>query len=162
MDGGSGRCDWLNRWFPSSSSERGGACKKKCPSGGMKREVVTAAKAPVPIGPYSQAIRVGRTLYCSGVIGVDPKTGALVGPDVVAQTTRILDTIRAVLEAGGSSLANVLKVTILLTSMDDFARVNEIYGSYFPHSPPARTTFAVAGLPRNARIEIECIARVPS
>jgi len=128
----------------------------------LKREVIATPNAPAAIGPYSQAIRLGQTLYCSGAIGLDPKTGDFTGKDIESQTTRTLENVKAVLEAGGSSLSNVVKTTVLLSTMASFAPMNAIYAKYFPTDPPARSTFAVAGLPKNALIEIECIAFIPS
>jgi len=127
----------------------------------VARLVVHTADAPAAIGPYSQGIRVGNQLWVSGCIGLDPKTMDFTSATVEGQCTRTLDSLKAVVEAGGSSLANVVKTTILLRDMNDFAKVNAIYAKYFPLNPPARATYAVAGLPKNALIEIECVAIVP-
>lgn len=124
------------------------------------RHPVASAAAPRAIGPYSQAIVSDGTVYLSGQIPLDPATGALVEGDVAVQTERVLENLKAVLEAAGSSLARVVKTTVYLRSMDDFARMNEVYARYFPEAPPARTTVAVAGLPRDSRIEIDLIASV--
>ncbi|MDQ2908315.1 MAG: RidA family protein [Candidatus Eremiobacteraeota bacterium] len=123
-------------------------------------ESVHSADAPKAIGPYNQAIRAGDFLFCSGQIPLDPQTGDLVAGDVAAQTRRVMENIRAVLTAASVTFANVAKTTIYLVDMDDFAAVNEVYGSYFSESPPARSTVAVAALPRNSRLEIEVIAEL--
>ena len=130
----------------------------------MRRSIVRTAHAPAAIGPYSQAVVVPvgdrRMVFCSGQIALDPGTGALVEGDVAAQTRQALENLSAVLAAAGASLANVVKTTIFLADMADFAAVNAIYGERFPAEPPARSTVAAAGLPRNARVEIEAIALV--
>jgi 2-iminobutanoate/2-iminopropanoate deaminase len=127
-----------------------------------KRSIVRTAHAPAAIGPYSQAVVVPvgdqRMVFCSGQIALDPATGALVEGDVSAQTRRVLENLGAVLAAAGASFANVVKTTIFLADMADFATVNAIYGERFPSDPPARATVAAAALPRNARVEIEAIA----
>jgi 2-iminobutanoate/2-iminopropanoate deaminase len=119
---------------------------------------VLASGAPAPIGPYSQAISAQGTLYCSGQLGLDPATMQLVEGDVAAQTARALDNLKAVLEAGRSSMRQIVKTTIFLVDMNDFATVNAVYATYFPHNPPARSTIAVAALPLGGRVEIEAIA----
>jgi 2-iminobutanoate/2-iminopropanoate deaminase len=121
-------------------------------------KAVLSAHAPAPIGPYSQGIRAGNTLYCSGQLGLDPVTMQLVDGDVGAQTARALANLAAVLEAGGSSLALVVKTTIYLVDMADFATVNGVYAAAFTQLAPARSTIAVAALPLGARVEIEAIA----
>jgi 2-iminobutanoate/2-iminopropanoate deaminase len=125
----------------------------------MKHEHVLTHHAPKPIGPYSQAVQCGTELYCSGQIPLDPKTGELVDGDVTAQTERAIENIGAVLCAAGYEFADVIKTTIFLIDMNDFAAVNAVYEKYFGMSKPARSTVAVAALPRGARIEIDCIAR---
>jgi 2-iminobutanoate/2-iminopropanoate deaminase len=125
----------------------------------MKHEHVHSPHAPKPIGPYSQAVQCGAELYCSGQIPLDPKTGELVDGDVSAQTERAIENIGAVLCAAGYEFADVIKTTIFLIDMNDFAAVNAVYEKYFGMSKPARSTVAVAALPRGARIEIDCIAR---
>jgi 2-iminobutanoate/2-iminopropanoate deaminase len=124
------------------------------------RRVVTTVGAPKAIGPYSQAVVFGGGLvFCSGQVALDPATGELVGAsDVKAQTRRVMENLKAVLEAAGSSLDRVAKTTIFLADMGDFAAVNEVYGSYFTVEPPARSTVQVAALPRGALVEIEAIA----
>jgi 2-iminobutanoate/2-iminopropanoate deaminase len=127
----------------------------------MSRQVVSTPAAPKAIGPYSQAIAAAgsRTVYCSGQIPIDPQTGDLVGAgDVKAQTHRIMQNLSLVLKAAGGSLADVVKTTIYLTDLTDFATVNEVYGGYFTADPPARATVQVSGLPRGSQVEIDAIA----
>jgi 2-iminobutanoate/2-iminopropanoate deaminase len=125
----------------------------------MSTQAVTSPKAPAAIGPYSQAVRAGGFLFCSGQIALDPATGELVPGDVRVQTERVMQNLGAVLAAGGSGWDRVVKVTIFLTDMSDFAAVNEIYGRYFEGlTPPARATVAVRTLPRNVDVEIDCVA----
>jgi 2-iminobutanoate/2-iminopropanoate deaminase len=131
----------------------------------MSRSIVRTAQAPEAIGPYSQAVVVPvgdkRMVFCSGQIALDPKTGAVIEEgDVAAQTRQVLENLGAVLAAAGGSFASVVKTTVFLADMADFATVNAIYGERFPHDPPARSTVAAAGLPRNVRVEIEAIALV--
>src|SRR5437763_11923426 len=127
-----------------------------------KRSIIRTAHAPAAIGPYSQAVVVSvgdqRMVFCSGQIALDPATGALVEGDISAQTRQVLENLGAVLAAAGASFANVVKTTIFLADMADFATVNAIYGERFSSDPPARATVAAAALPRNARVEIEAIA----
>ncbi len=128
---------------------------------GMSRQVISTGAAPKAIGPYSQAVVVaaGRTIYCSGQIPIDPATGEMVGAgDIKVQTDRIMKNLLAVLEAAGASLDAIVKTTIFLTDLQDFAQVNEVYGSYFKGAPPARSTVQVTGLPKGAQVEIEAIA----
>jgi 2-iminobutanoate/2-iminopropanoate deaminase len=127
----------------------------------MSRTIVTTAHAPAAIGPYSQAVRAGDLLFCSGQIPLDPATGEMVAGDVEAQTTQVMKNLEAVLSAGGSGFDRVVKTTIFLTDLGDFARVNKVYGGYFEGiSPPARATVQVSALPRGAKVEIEAIATV--
>lgn len=124
----------------------------------MLREAVSTANAPAAIGPYSQAIRAeGKFLFCSGQIPLTP-AGELVSGDVKAQAKQCMENVKNLLEAAGLSLSNVAKTTIFLSSMDHFAAVNEVYGSYFESNPPARSTVAAAGLPKAVDVEIEVIA----
>jgi 2-iminobutanoate/2-iminopropanoate deaminase len=124
-----------------------------------KRIRIHSDGAPAAIGPYSQAIRAGDLLFCSGQIALDPATGNLVGDTVAAQAERVLANLGAVLEAGGSSFKKVLRCTVFLVDMADFAAVNEVYGRHFDgEKPPARATVAVAALPKGAKVEIDCIA----
>ena len=122
-------------------------------------EAIRSNGAPAPIGPYSQAIRSGGDLYCSGQIALDPQTGDLIAGDVSEQTDRALRNLGAVLEAAGMDLGNVVKTTIFLVDMNDFAAVNAVYARYFERTKPARSTVAVAALPKGARVEIEALAR---
>jgi len=124
------------------------------------REVIKTTGAPAAIGPYSQGIKVdaGKMIFTAGQIPLDPVTGQLVTGDIKVQTRRVFENIKAVLEAAGASLANVVKTTVFLADFNDFAAMNEAYAEFFPNHPPARTTIQAAALPKNARIEIETIA----
>ena len=124
----------------------------------MELATVNTDNAPTPVGPYSQAVVCGGFVFCSGQIALEPGTGALVDRDIESETARVMENLRAVLEAAGSSLERVVKTTIFLRDMGDFARVNEVYGSYFASNPPARSTVQVAALPKGVRVEIECIS----
>jgi 2-iminobutanoate/2-iminopropanoate deaminase len=124
-----------------------------------QRKTVSTDRAPLAIGPYSQAVVAGGFVHCSGQIALDPATGALVPGDVTAQTERVLENLSAVLAAAGSSLEHVVKCTVYLKSMDDFAAMNAVYGRFFPGTAaPARATVEVARLPKDARVEIDCTA----
>lgn len=122
------------------------------------REIISTDKAPGAIGPYSQAIKTGGMVYCSGQIPIDPETGEFVSNDITEQTEQVLKNLSAVLEAAGSGLGSVVKTTVFLADMSDFAAMNEIYGRYFSENKPARATVQAARLPRDAKVEIECIA----
>jgi len=125
-----------------------------------KTEIATKG-APAAIGPYSQAIRVGEMLYTSGQVGLDPETGAMVAGGIIEQTTRVLDNLKAVLAEAGLEMDDVVKTTVFLKNMSDFAAMNDVYRQYFAPEgavPPARSTVAVAGLPKDALVEIEVIA----
>lgn len=122
------------------------------------REVITSGHAPKPIGPYSIAIRSGGLVFASGQIGLDPKTGELVSGGVEAETLQALTNLGYVLEAADSSLGRALKTTVFLLDMAEFSAMNAVYGSFFPHEPPARSTVAVAALPKGGRVEIDVIA----
>ncbi|TMG33903.1 MAG: RidA family protein [Chloroflexi bacterium] len=124
----------------------------------MTLEKIATDRAPKAIGPYSQAIRSGDLIFCAGQVGLDPATGEAVQGDVKVQTARIIDNLAAVLAAAGSDLAHVLKTTVFLTDMGDFAAMNEIYAQKFGDHRPARSTIGIAALPRGLRVEIECIA----
>jgi 2-iminobutanoate/2-iminopropanoate deaminase len=128
------------------------------PSPMTSRQIIATAQAPAAIGPYSQAVVHDGLIYCSGQIALDPKSGQLVKGDVKAQAKRVLDNLQAVLEAAGSGCEHVLKCTIYLSDMGDFAAVNEVYAKYFPKQPPARATVGVASLPKGALVEIDCVA----
>ena len=121
------------------------------------REVITATGAPAAVGPYSHAVKAGGLLFCSGQIPLDPDTGQIVGSTAAEQATRCLENLAAIAEAGGTSLSDAVKCTVLLTSMGDFAEVNEVYASFFGAEPPARIAYEVSALPRNARVEIDAI-----
>ena len=123
----------------------------------MARSIVTTADAPQAIGPYSQAISIDKLVFCSGQIPLTP-AGALVEGDVSAQTRQVLTNLKAVLEAAGSSLAQVLKTTVFLADLNDFAAMNAVYAEFFVSEPPARSTVQVARLPRDVRVEVEAIA----
>lgn len=123
----------------------------------MSREIIATEKAPAAVGPYSQAVRVGNLVFTAGQIGIDPVLGRL-RTGIAAQTRQALANLQAVLEAAGSSLNQVVKTTIFLRDMADFATVNQIYGSFFTAAPPARSTVQVSDLPLGALVEIEAIA----
>jgi 2-iminobutanoate/2-iminopropanoate deaminase len=122
------------------------------------KQVIATDKAPRAIGPYSQAIRANGFVFVSGQVAFDPATGYLVEGGVTQQTARVMENLRAVLESAGSSLDKVVKTTVYLKSMEDFGKMNEIYGRFFPAEPPARSTVEVARLPRDVRVEIDVIA----
>lgn len=122
------------------------------------RTPVKTDRAPGAIGPYSQAIKAGGFVFASGQIPIDPETGAFVPGGVGEQTEQVLKNLSAVLEAAGSSLAQVVKTTVFLADMSEFSAMNEVYGKFFTSAPPARATVAAAGLPRDARVEIEAVA----
>jgi len=122
------------------------------------KKIVSTSDAPAAVGPYSQAIRSGNLLFCAGQIPLDPRTGQLVTGDIATQTRRVLDNISALLKAAHLTFGHVVKTTIFLTDMNDFQTVNEIYATYFREEPPARSTVAVAALPKGAKVEIEVIA----
>jgi 2-iminobutanoate/2-iminopropanoate deaminase len=124
----------------------------------MKPEVITTDRAPKAVGAYAQAVRANGFLFLSGQIPLDPSSGQMIAGDVGPQTRRVLDNLRAVLEDAGSALERVVKSTIYLTDIKDFAVVNQIYAEYFPNAKPARATVAVAALPRGAAVEIDMIA----
>jgi len=127
----------------------------------MTRQAISTAGAPAAIGPYSQAIASGDLLFCSGQLGMDPATGEL-ADGVEAQADRAMRNLLAVLDAAGTTIADVVKTTIFLADMGDFATVNAVYGRYVPDPPPARSTVQVAALPKAGRVEIEAIARRPA
>lgn len=122
-----------------------------------KRRIATTG-APAAIGPYSQAIDTGAQIFCSGQVGLDPASGALVAGGIKAESQRALRNLGAVLDAAGVSYADVVKTTVFLIDIGDFATFNAVYAEFFPDPPPARSTFAVAGLPKGARVEVEAIA----
>ena len=122
------------------------------------KEVISTENAPGAIGPYSQAIRAGNLLFCSGQIPIDPSTGEFVSEDVAEQAEQVLKNLTAVLNAAGCGLESVVKTTVFLKDMADFAAMNEVYAKHFSDTKPARATVAAAGLPKDARVEIECVA----
>ena len=126
--------------------------------GRVTKSAVSAADAPKAIGPYSHAIRAGELLFVSGQVPIDPATGNLIDGDITAQTRRVMDNLAAVLKAGGLSLQHVVRTTIFLADMSDFAAVNTVYGSFFSEPYPARATVQVSRLPKDARVEIDAIA----
>ena len=124
----------------------------------VPKQAISSSGAPKAIGPYSPALRAGEWLFVSGQIGLDPSTGQLVEGGIAAQTRRVLDNIGALLRAAGLSFSDVVRTTIFLADMNDFASVNEIYAAYFPAPAPARATVQVSRLPKDARLEIDAIA----
>jgi len=122
------------------------------------KQAVSSPDAPKAIGPYSQAVRAGQLLFVSGQVALDPATGQIVAGDIAAQTRRVFDNLDAVLKAGGRSFADVVRTTVFLADMNDFAAVNDVYGTYFSEPYPARATVQVARLPKDARVEIDVIA----
>ena len=122
------------------------------------KEVVLTARGPKPIGPYSQAVKSNGFVFVSGQIALDPLTGEFAGKDVRQQTERVLENLKVILEASGSSLKNVVKTTVFLKDMNDFPAMNEAYGKYFSANPPARSTVQAARLPKDALVEIDVIA----
>ncbi len=122
------------------------------------KETVLTDRGPKPIGPYSQAIRANGFLYISGQVALDPKTGELAGADIRLQTERVLQNLKGILEAAGVNLGHVVKTTVFLKDLNDFAAMNEVYGGYFKAAPPARSTVQVSRLPKDALVEIEVIA----
>jgi 2-iminobutanoate/2-iminopropanoate deaminase len=124
------------------------------------KQIVSTDRAPKAIGPYSQAVISTGWAFLSGQIPLDPATGQIVDGDIAAQTARVFENLKAVLEAAGSSLDRVVKTTVYLKDMGEFARMNEVYATYFTIDPPARATVEAARLPRDVRVEIDCIAEV--
>jgi 2-iminobutanoate/2-iminopropanoate deaminase len=123
-----------------------------------QRQVIATEHSPKAIGPYSQAIRYGGLVHSAGQIALDPATGQLVEGGIEAQTRQVMQNLKAILEAAGASLDSVLKTTVFMADLNDFAKMNAVYGEYFTQAPPARSTVQVAGLPRGALVEIECVA----
>lgn len=126
----------------------------------LKRSI-RSDRAPKPIGPYSQAILAGKLVWASGQVGLDPGTGELVAGGVADQTRQALKNLAAVMAGAGTSLEHALKATVYLADMEDFAEMNAVYGEFFPSVPPARSTVAVKGLPRGARVEIDLVVAIP-
>ena len=126
--------------------------------GMIEKEVVITRNAPVPVGPYSQAVKMKELLYTAGQIGINPSTGVMVQDSIESETRQALENLKAILEEGGSSLEEVLKVTVFIINMSDFARINTIYGQYFTRKAPARSCVEGRALPKGARVEIEELA----
>ena len=126
----------------------------------MNKQVISTANAPKAIGPYEQAIKVGEFVYASGQIPLNPKTGTVVEGDITVQTRRVLENLKAVVEAAGSSLERAVKATVFLKNIGDFAAMNDVYAEYLGKAKPARSTVAVAELPRGALVEIDLVAIV--
>jgi 2-iminobutanoate/2-iminopropanoate deaminase len=126
----------------------------------VAKQTVSTKDAPEAIGPYSQAVKSGSYVFCSGQVALDPGSGELIKGSVGEQTRRAMDSLGAVLEAAGVRFDSVVKVTAYLTDMGDFPEFNEVYGSYFGSEPPARATVGVASLPKGARVEVECVAEI--
>jgi 2-iminobutanoate/2-iminopropanoate deaminase len=126
----------------------------------MDTKIINTPNAPAPIGPYSQAVKTGNLVFISGQIPIDPATGSIVATDIIAETHQVMHNLRAILTEAGAGFDNVVKTTILLSDMSMFADVNTVYGKYFTGNFPARETFAVKGLPKNANVEISMIAAV--
>ena len=127
----------------------------------MSNLAIHTPKAPAAVGPYSQAVQAGKTIYVSGQLPLDPATGAFPADDIVSQTHQSLKNVKHILEAAGADLSCVVKVTVLLKDIADFAAMNEVYATYFSAPYPARAAFQVACLPKNALVEIECVAVFP-
>jgi 2-iminobutanoate/2-iminopropanoate deaminase len=125
------------------------------------KEIITTENAPQPIGPYSAGVRTDNFIFTAGQVGIDPKTGEVVAGGVEAETRQVMQNLKSVLEAGGSSLDAIVKTTVFLRDMNDFPIMNKIYGEFFSQEPPARTTVQVAGLPKGVAVEIEAIAVLP-
>lgn len=124
----------------------------------MEKHSIHSPLAPAPIGPYSQAIRAGETLYVSGQIALDAQSGELIQGNIQAETHKVMENLQAILKEAGGDFAKVVKCSIFVKSMDDFQAINEVYGSYFSDLPPARETVEVSRLPKNVNVEISCIA----
>lgn len=124
----------------------------------MEKKIIRTDNAPAPIGPYNQAVQYGNMLFVSGQIALDPKTGNLVMDDIKTETTLVMNNLKAILQEAGMDFSNVIKSTIFLMDMGQFAQVNEVYGSYFAENAPARETVQVAGLPKGVNVEISVVA----
>lgn len=140
----------------------GGACSNNTGDNNSTREVIHSNRAPEAVGPYSQAIRAGNTLYLAGQVGLDPETGNLAGEDLESQARQALDNLQAVLQEAGFGLGDVVEVQVFLTNIDDYGIFNEVYASYFKEEPPARAVVGVDRLPLDAKVEIKMTAvRLP-
>jgi len=124
------------------------------------KEIIYSKEAPAPIGPYSQAVKVGNTVYISGQIPIDQRTGGLIADTIEAETDQVMKNIGFILEAAGASFQNIVKCSVFVSDMDNFSSINEVYSKYFTSSPPARETVEVSGLPKGVNVEISCIAEL--
>lgn len=124
----------------------------------MSRQIINTPNAPAPIGPYNQAVKAGNTLYVSGQIAINPETGALVQDDIQAETHMVMKNLQGILTAAGLGFGDIVKCSIFVSDMGNFAEINEVYGSYFEKDPPARETVEVSALPKYVNVEISCIA----
>jgi 2-iminobutanoate/2-iminopropanoate deaminase len=122
------------------------------------REIISTEHGPKAIGPYSQAVKANGFVFTAGQVALDPATGSVVGTEIKAQTERVMENLKGIVEAAGSSLHKVVKTTVFLKDMNDFAAMNEVYARYFPAAPPARSTVEVSRLPKDVRVEIEIVA----
>ena len=133
-------------------------CKLSITFAGMEKKIIRTDNAPAPIGPYNQAVQFGNLLFISGQIALDPQTGNLVQGDIKTETSQVMKNLEAILQEAGMDFSNILKTTIFLMDMGQFAQVNEVYGSYFSTMAPARETVQVSGLPKGVNVEISMIA----
>lgn len=133
-------------------------CKERITFAGMEKKIIRTDNAPAPIGPYNQAVQFGNLLFISGQVALDPKTGNLVMEDIKTETNQVMKNLEAILHEAGMDFTNIIKTTIFLMDMGQFAQVNEVYGGYFDDKAPARETVQVAGLPRGVNVEISMIA----
>jgi 2-iminobutanoate/2-iminopropanoate deaminase len=124
----------------------------------MEKQIIKTDKAPKPVGPYSQAIKAGNLIFVAGQVAIDPRSGTLIQGDIKDQTKRVLDNIKAILEAANLSMDHVVKTSVYLKNMADFSKMNDIYGTYFKSGPPARTTVQAGNLPPGAEVEIDAVA----
>ena len=124
----------------------------------MNKQIIRTENAPAPIGPYNQAVKTENTLYVSGQIAINPKTGILINETIEKETKMVMDNLKAVVESAGISMKNIVKTTIFISDMNNFGKINEVYGSYFENDFPARETVEVSVLPKNVNVEISCIA----
>ncbi len=133
-------------------------CKERITFAGMEKKIIRTDNAPAPIGPYNQAVQFGNLLFISGQIALDPKTGNLVQGDIKTETAQVMKNLEAILKEAGMDFSNIIKTTIFLMDMGQFAQVNEVYGSHFDNMAPARETVQVSGLPKGVNVEISMIA----
>ena len=133
-------------------------CKERITFAGMEKKIIRTDNAPAPIGPYSQAVQFGNLLFISGQVPIDPNTGNVVEGDIKTETTQVMKNLEAILHNAGMDFTNIIKTSIFLMDMGQFAQVNEVYGSYFGEMPPARETVQVSGLPKGVKVEISMIA----